>query len=99
MDLYKTDNHRWSLTDFEPKWEPSLPMFKNIKIKGNKFILEWEKSHDKDNDRLPSLFVRKSRGWNYKEVEAPDNVKKYFFGIGTLKCMTTFLKNHPVTLV
>ena len=99
-DLYKTDNHRWSLTDFEPKWEPSLPMFKNIKIKGNKFILEWEKSHDKDNDLLGYrvYLSEKSRGWNYKEVEAPDNVKKYFFGGWNPEMYDNVFKEPPSDL-
>ena len=99
-NFYKTDNKRWSLTDFEPKWEPSLPMFKDIKIKGNKFILEWEKSHDKDNDLLGYrvYLSEKSRGWNYKDVEAPDNVKKYFFGGWNPEMYDNVFKEPPSDL-
>lgn len=81
-NYYKTTTNRWKLTDFEPKYEPDPPDFKNVEVKGDKFLVEWLPARDSDNDVLGyRVYVSsRSRGWNYQDVDAPESVQKYFVG-------------------
>ena len=81
-NYYKTTTNRWKLSDFGPKYEPAPPNFKNVSVKGGKFVVEWLPALDSDNDLLGyRIFVAtKSRGWNYQDINASASVKKYFVG-------------------
>ncbi|EFV82242.1 hypothetical protein HMPREF0005_00778 [Achromobacter xylosoxidans C54] len=81
-NYYETTTNRWKLTDFGPKYEPDPPDFKNVKVKREKFLVEWLPARDSDNDLLGyRVYVSsRSRGWNYQDIDAPESVKKYFVG-------------------
>ncbi len=81
-NYYKKVSDRWKLADFEPKYEPDPPKFIIVKRNGDKFVIEWLAALDSDNDLLGyRVYVSsKSRGWNYQDIDAPEDVKRYFMG-------------------
>lgn len=96
-NYYKTITNRWKLTDFGPKYEPAPPNFKNVNVKGGKFVVEWLPALDSDNDLLGyRIFVAtESRGWNYQDIDAPASVKKYFVGGWKPEMYDSLFKKPP----
>ncbi|WYX52393.1 hypothetical protein WJ977_09135 [Achromobacter xylosoxidans] len=96
-NYYETTTNRWKLTDFGPKYEPDPPDFKNVKVKREKFLVEWLPARDSDNDLLGyRVYVSsRSRGWNYQDIDAPESVKSTSWVAGSRKCTTVCTKRRP----
>jgi hypothetical protein len=78
-NYWDTTADRWTLSEFDDKYEPGAPEFKDIRRDGAKYWIEWFPAHDSDNDTLGyRVYVsRKSRGWNYQMVHSTPNVRSY----------------------
>lgn len=78
-NYYKIDSNRWPLTSMKPKYEPSAPIFKSVKMLRGNALVSWHKVNDVDDDFLGyRVFISShSRGWNYKNKSLSKEIEKY----------------------
>ncbi|MBL8826508.1 MAG: hypothetical protein JNM18_05945, partial [Planctomycetaceae bacterium] len=81
-NYYNVIKQRWPLTDFKPKYEPTVPIFEQVRMLDHVVEIKWTPARDTDHDLLGyRVYVsHHSRGWQHQEFSGAASARAYFRG-------------------